>query len=47
VVSFVICALAIGGAIFMILEMDSPLQGLMMISDLPLANALSHMPLGK
>jgi hypothetical protein len=46
-VSFVISALAIGGAIFMILEMDEPLHGLMKISNWPIANALGHMPPGK
>jgi hypothetical protein len=45
-VSFVICALAIGGAIFMILEMDAPLRGLMKISNWPIVNALGHMPAG-
>lgn len=47
VVSFVICALAIGGAVFMILEMDEPLRGVMKISNWPIVNALGHMPAGK
>jgi hypothetical protein len=43
VASFVICALAIGGSIFMILEMDNPLGGYMKISSWPIANALAVM----
>jgi hypothetical protein len=43
VAAFLICSLAIGGSIYLILEMDSPLDGTMKLSDWPIANALSHM----
>ena len=43
VISFAFCALAIGGAIFLILEMDDPLRGLMKIPSWPITNALSLM----
>lgn len=43
VVAFLICALAFGGSIYLILEMDSPLAGLMKLSDWPMRNALAHM----
>ena len=42
-VAFLICSLAIGGAIFLILEMDRPLDGVMQISSWPMQNALAHM----
>jgi len=38
-----ICSLAIGGAIFLILEMDRPMDGIMQVSSWPLRNALSQM----
>ena len=41
--AFLICSLAIGGAIFLILEMDRPLDGVMQISSWPMENALAHM----
>jgi Protein of unknown function (DUF4239) len=37
------CALSVSGAIFLILEMYSPFQGLMQISSAPLRNALAHL----
>jgi hypothetical protein len=43
VVAFLICSLAIGGAIFLILEMDQPLDGVMRISSWPVENVLAHM----
>jgi len=43
VLTFLICSLAIGGAIFLILEMDRPLGGVMQISSWPLRNALAQM----
>ena len=43
IVSFAFCALAIGGAMFLVLELDSPLAGLMKISSWPIDNALRHM----
>jgi len=42
-VTFLICSLAIGGAIFLILEMDRPLDGVMRISSWPMQTALAHM----
>jgi hypothetical protein len=41
--AFLICSVAIGGSIFLILEMDRPLDGLMQISSLPLRNVLAQM----
>ncbi len=38
-----VCALSVSGAIFLILEMDRPYEGLIRISDAPLRNALEHM----
>ena len=43
VAAFLICSLAIGGSIYLILEMDSPLDGTMKLSDWPITNALAHM----
>jgi ABC-type amino acid transport system permease subunit len=39
----VVCALSVSGAIFLIEEMDRPLEGLMKISSAPLRNALAHL----
>jgi len=41
--SFLICAVVIGGAIFLILEMDRPVQGVLQISSWPIRNALAQM----
>jgi len=43
VLTFLICSLAIGGAIFLIMEMDRPLGGVMQISSWPLQNVLAQM----
>jgi hypothetical protein len=43
VAAFFICALGIGGAIFLIMEMDRPLDGVMRISSLPVENVLKDM----
>ena len=43
VAAFLICSLAIGGSIFLILEMDRPLDGVMRISSWPVENVLAHM----
>jgi hypothetical protein len=43
VAAFLICSLAIGGSIFLILEMDRPLDGVMRISSWPLENVLANM----
>ena len=37
-----VCALSVSGAIFLILELDSPFSGLLQISDAPLRNAITH-----
>ena len=42
--AFLVCAVAIGGSVFLILEMDQPMQGLLKISAGPMRNALAHMP---
>jgi hypothetical protein len=42
-VALLICAGAIGGSIFLILEMDRPLDGVMQISSWPVENVLAHM----
>ncbi len=42
-VSFFVCALAIGGAIFLIMEMDSPFDGFIVISSKPIDNALRYL----
>jgi hypothetical protein len=41
--AFLLCSLAIGGAIFLILDMDHPLDGVMRISSLPIQNVLAAM----
>jgi hypothetical protein len=43
VVAFLVCSLAIGGSIFLILEMDNPFQGTMKVSSRPMLSALAHM----
>ncbi len=43
VAAFLICSMAIGGSIFLILELDQPLAGIMRISSWPMDNVLAHM----
>jgi hypothetical protein len=43
VAMLVVCALSVSGAIFLIEEMDRPLEGLMKISGAPLRKALTHL----
>lgn len=43
IVAFLVCALAIGGAFFLILEMDTPFAGALKISSAPMVSALAHM----
>ena len=38
-----VCALSVSGAIFLILELDQPVAGLIRISSAPLRNALTHL----
>ncbi len=42
-ISFMVCALAIGGAIFLILEMDGPFDGYITVSSKPMHKALKYM----
>ena len=42
--AFLVCSLSIGGAVFLILQMDDPFGGTMKISAGPLQTALAHMP---
>jgi hypothetical protein len=37
-----VCAMSVSGAIFLILELDSPFSCLLQISDAPLRNAITH-----
>jgi hypothetical protein len=41
--AFLVCSLAIGGSVFLIIEMDSPFQGALRIPQAPMANALAQM----
>lgn len=38
-----VCAVSVGGAVFLILEMDAPFDGLLKVSADPLRNALAHL----
>jgi hypothetical protein len=38
-----VCAISVAGAIFLILEMDRPFEGIIQISSAPLHNALAHL----
>ena len=41
--ALVLCALAVAGSIFLILEMDRPLEGMLKVSSAPLRYALDHL----
>jgi len=41
--ALVVCALSVSGAIFLMLEMDTPFDGLIQISSGPLRDALAHL----
>ncbi|PYN92887.1 MAG: hypothetical protein DMD91_31385 [Candidatus Rokuibacteriota bacterium] len=43
IATLLICALSISGAIFLILELDTPFGGLIQISSAPLQDALAHL----
>jgi hypothetical protein len=43
VATLFICAISVACAVFLILEMDQPFQGLIQISDAPLREALEHL----
>jgi hypothetical protein len=40
-----VCALSVSGALFLILEMDRPFEGLLRISDAPLRSAINELNL--
>lgn len=42
-ITLMLCALSVAGALFLILELDHPFDGLIQISSTPLRNALAHM----
>lgn len=41
--TLLVCALSVSGAIFLILELDGPFEGLIEISSAPLHNVLEHL----
>ena len=41
--AFLVCSLAIGAAVFLVLEMDSPFDGVLRISERPMQRALAYM----
>jgi len=43
VATLLVCALSVSGAIFLILELDRPFEGLIRISSAPVQNALAHL----
>jgi hypothetical protein len=43
VAAFLICSLAIGGSVFLVLAMDNPLTGVMRVSAEPMRRAAVHM----
>ena len=43
VVAFLVCSMAIGGSVFLVLAMDNPLSGVMRVSAASMQRALSHM----
>jgi hypothetical protein len=48
VTAFLLCSLAIGSAIFLILQLDSPFSGVLQLPSQPMETALAHMlPAGK
>jgi hypothetical protein len=38
-----VCSLSIGASIFLILEMDTPFNGIIMVSGEPMTSALDHL----
>jgi hypothetical protein len=43
IVALMLAALSVAGAIFLILELDMPFDGVIQISQRPMRNALSHL----
>lgn len=46
-VALFVCAVSVAGAIFLVLELDSPFDGLITVSDGPMKFALEHMNMNK
>lgn len=42
IAAFVVCALSVAGAVFLILELDRPFEGIMQVSSEPLRKVLAH-----
>lgn len=42
IVTFVLCAASIGGALFLVIQMNRPFEGLIKVSPAPLQNTLAH-----
>ena len=38
-----VCALSVAGAVFLIVDLDQPYDGLVQVSSAPLRNALAHL----
>jgi hypothetical protein len=43
IATLLVCALSVSGAIYLILELDRPFEGLVRVSSLPLRNALEQL----
>jgi hypothetical protein len=43
IATLLVCALSVSGAIFLILELDRPFEGVIKISSAPVRNALAHL----
>jgi hypothetical protein len=41
--AFLLCSMAIGASVFLIMEMDNPFRGVLRIPRAPMANALAQM----
>jgi hypothetical protein len=41
-ITFILCAASIGGALFLVVQMDRPFEGLIKVSPAPLRDALAH-----
>ncbi len=43
IASLFVCALSVSGAVYLILDMDRPFEGLIQVSSAPLRDALAHL----
>ena len=43
IVIFFVCAVSVAGAMFLIIEMNDPLEGAIKISSAPIVKALEHL----